>query len=951
MKQAYNIGSRTRNRCFLIDPLFNSPGSLFYLIFLLVFSPIQAQKIELLPITDGGLEACQIDGQTVPLLEDLPLVTFQINQTTYTSNAALPTGLRLSFSSDSLVKSALHRAVLFKNVSSDTIILENVVPLGTNNKAVYITGKGSHRLSRSHLFLPARVPLNVILPDNAWELGYSGTKISDSLSVAALARRDLSQLKNGQRRRFETVLYPGGEVAYNCYFIAHKGAWQVGLRKVFQTYKLFDVLEFDAHLFEREDLKWIQNDYVMHLFMAWDQAILDETQQLNLDAFLEQGKQWYGGDDGIGIWPTWPTLGLDQRNQFDLFRDLPGGLPRLRAISQELEQSGAGLFICYNPWDESTRGEDHLDGLYQIVKATQAKGVVLDTRGASSYALQAAADSARSGVVMYSEGMAVPRDMQGIVAGRVHNALYYPPLLNLNRLIQPDFSIFRVAEIAKERVRREIGLSYFNGHGIEFNVFAPGKPSWLGEQYRFLGETVRVLRDHSTYFSHPDYLPLLPTLEDQIYVNAWPEKEATVYTIFSLQPTGFQGPLFAVRPKQNTHYFDLFHYQEVETDTLDGHTFIQVDLPGFDAKYLGTNNEGAVGGIAAYPQYLSLSLNSDDLNIQTDRGDTILVWAGKPAYDKQPLRLPARDTSLYLQPYFGPFEGLFVVQLFEEGVVIDQRSLKIKAGTPRLISRMVRTKAISSREGMVPIPAGRFQFKSTHGDAFIRYPDYNEGRWYEMKAFLMDKHPVTNEQYKQFLEATSYTPRNPRHFLKHWPDGKMPDSLARHPVVYVSYEDAQAYAKWAGKRLPTEVEWQYAAQAGDERSWPWSKVTRHIYREEEPVTNTLTVYKIKGIGEEYCNLGNGKSDEVGTYPSGANPYGLEDLVGSVWQLTDDLYRSGSYTYIMMKGGSYFNPSASWWYVQGGPRELHYRQYLLRVSEGFERNATVGFRCVQDIFAR
>jgi len=50
---------------------------------------------------------------------------------------------------------------------------------------------------------------------------------------------------------------------------------------------------------------------------------------------------------------------------------------------------------------------------------------------------------------------------------------------------------------------------------------------------------------------------------------------------------------------------------------------------------------------------------------------------------------------------------------------------------------------------------------------------------------------------------------------------------------------------------------------------------------------------------------------------------------------------------MMKGGSYYNPGSSWWYVQGGPRELHYRQMLLRVSEGFERNATVGFRCVKD----
>jgi hypothetical protein len=57
--------------------------------------------------------------------------------------------------------------------------------------------------------------------------------------------------------------------------------------------------------------------------------------------------------------------------------------------------------------------------------------------------------------------------------------------------------------------------------------------------------------------------------------------------------------------------------------------------------------------------------------------------------------------------------------------------------------------------------------------------------------------------------------------------------------------------------------------------------------------------------------------------------------------------NGSFRYIILKGGSYFKPSSSWWYVQGGPRELHYRQQLLRLSQGFERNATVGFRCVKE----
>lgn len=935
------------------------------LLFILFSVNLIAQNLKMNLGDDGSVK----DFSGANPKYQIPFLSFEINKKeTSTLQSDWKNKFDIKITEDGYFRNAQKLKIVFTNISKDTLNLRNVVPLGRSDKQVFITGLGDHTLSRAHLFIPNKQPVNVIVPDNAWEMGYSSIELGNNTQVFALTRR--KSWEKSTRRRFETIIAPQGTVTYELYTDYFQGDWQNGIRKAFQENYLYDLEHFDESLYQRPDLKWIQDTYVMHLIMAWDNWFYDATYSRTLlqdntpplhrergqggevlgysayQNFIEKSKKLYGGNDVVGIWPTWPTLGLDQRNQWDLFRDLPGGLPKIKELSEYSRKNGSKFFICYNPWDESTsyKGsakegqEGHLGGMAELVKAVSADGVVLDTKGESSKELQAAADKARSGVIMYSEGMAVPKNMPSIISGRVHNALYYPPMLNLNKFIRPDFTIYRVAELYLEPIKREFTTSLFNGYGVEMNIFRNGKPAeWMDEQYRYLGRVARVLRENSTLFHSKNYVPLISTLRDKIYVNKWTNQNADrvseieLYTIYSLIPEGFKAPLFEVDSSADYHFVDIWHHKLLNPVKINDKYYIEAETDAFNQSWLGTNNESEADVIAKFRKSLKVNLvpYENFLELEVSRGTEVRVWYGNPSYDKEPQRIFPKTKAKYFSNTINgdvalnpAYEGKIIVQLFDEKQLIDEQIVEIKTGTPRLISETKPTPK-GSTDAMVKVPAGQFKFNVTRGDDFVFYPDGQNGKSYEMKSFFIDQNLVSNADYQSFIKKSKYSPADKHNFLKHLETSKKADTLGNYPVVYVNYEDAQAYCQYYGKRLPTEQEWQYAAQFPDNRDYPW--------------------------GMKYdstkVNNGNGKIDKLGVRLP--NSLLINDLVGNVWQMTNDIYANASYSYVMLKGGSYFKPTASWWYVQGGPQKLTHRQHLLRVSAGFERNATVGFRCMKD----
>ena len=646
---------------------------------------------------------------------------------------------------------------------------------------------------------------------------------------------------------------------------------------------------YDDRNYRRPELQWAQRNFVHAQMMVEDRYFYDPVaQKYTVDRYLDDLEARYGGIDSVLIWYVYPNIGVDDRNQFDLARDLPGGLDGLRAAVADFHRRGVKVFLPTMPWDHGTREQGEADWLAvaKIVKAVGADGINGDTYNGVPRAFFDSCDALGCLVVLEPEStISAEEQLIWNVSswGKKAPADVVPSVAKF-KWLEPRHMIHYENRWGRERTN-DLQYMFFNGVGYNaweniwgiWNQFTP-------RNAEALRRCMLIERKFAAQMTSADWRPYAKTLQAGVFAGAFPRDGVTVWNFVNRNEYALDGEQIAVSHRDGTRYFDLWHGIAL-TPRIDG------DKAVFEFA-LEAHGFGALLAV--------------DAGVQVDALDAFLVQMRERA--KTPLQ-----------------------SLSNTWHSIPQRLVAIEPTNP----------AASAHDGMVTIPAGDFDFLvqgieiegQTWAGLDVQYPWESSARRshrrrMRIERFHIDRTPVTNAQFKKFIDATKYVPRDAHNFLRDWKDGAPQPGWGNKPVTWVSLEDARAYAAWAGKRLPREWEWQYAAQGNDGRAYPWGNDWSEA---AVPKTNR---------GRHLV-----PPADVDAHPRGASPFGVLDLVGNVWQWTDE-FEDEHTRAAVLRGGSSYAPQTSHWYFPQAHR-LDQHGKLLLMAPGKDRSGLIGFRCAVD----
>jgi formylglycine-generating enzyme required for sulfatase activity len=645
---------------------------------------------------------------------------------------------------------------------------------------------------------------------------------------------------------------------------------------------------YNGSEYERPELKWTQSSFIQPQMMIEERYFYDPVAgKYTVDRYLDDLEKRYGGIDSVLIWHTYPNIGIDNRNQYDLLHDMPGGVEGLKQMINDFHRRGVRVLFPVMLWDQGTRdvGIPNWEATAKAMAAIGADGINGDTLDGVPRAFRVASDRTGHPVALEPEGG--PADQALEWNNLTWGYWKYPfvPMLSRYKWLEPRHMV-NVCDRWNRDKTDNLQYAFFNGVGYEsweniwgiWNQITP-------RDAEALRRVAKLEHAFAALLVSPGWEPHTPTLRQGVFASRFPGHEQTLWTMVNRNQYDVAGRQIAVAYKSGMHFCDVWHGEELKPEVSGSTATLSFELEahGFGA---------------------------------------VLATEGAPA---------SRDTQKLLSEMH-ELARTRLATLSHEWKVLPQQLVEI---TPTRLAN-------APPAGMVRIPGADFEFQAAgimieggnDVGVDVQYAWEDAPRRYHLhkmhiRSFYIDKYPVTNAEFKKFLEATHYHPHDDHNFLRDWKNGSYPDGWGNKPVTWVSIEDARAYCAWAGKRLPHEWEWQYAAQGTDGRTYPWGN---------EWDAGAVPAPDKRRQMREPTN--------VDAYPKGASPFGVMDLVGNVWQWTDEFVDEHTRAGIL-KGGSFYQPQGSLWYFPQAYKLIEHGKYLL-MAPSKDRSGTLGFRCVVDM---